>query len=97
MITATIKEFNIEFNSNINNKAINIIENSNEFKLEKTIQFIKDCIKANICPKCGNQLKEWYKEENNDGDTDLFKGVECSHNKKHFSICTWADYESDHY
>ena len=51
-------------------KAINLAKLQNE-------EHIRECIEANICPECGEELKTYE-------DDDLNDITECSVNKEHF-------------
>ena len=71
-------------NNKILNKANNIIS-------EK--KYIETCVKANICPKCGEELKSHRKH----GTGEWWDIVECSANSDHYKTSEYDCFDDDDY
>ena len=68
---------------------IEILNKANEIIAEK--EYVKTCIKANMCPECGEELKSYRKDEGN----EWWDITECSVNTKHYHESKYDCFDDD--
>ena len=68
---------------------IEILNKANKIITEK--EYIETCVKANICPECGEELKSYRKH----GTGEWWDIVECPVNSNHYKTSEYDCFDDD--
>jgi hypothetical protein len=66
-----------------------ILDKANNIISEK--KYIETCIKANICPECGEELKSYRRDE----ISEWWDIVECPTNPNHYQTSKYDCFDDD--